>query len=139
MSYATQIHMETRFGVDELVLLSDASGSGVADAAVIAAALAAADEVIDGYVAGRYALPLSPVPGIIVSIACDIARFRLHKDGAPEHVVAAHSAALARLKDIQSGKFILASAGVAAAENSGGGAAFNAPERVFSGGTLKNY
>lgn len=139
MSYATQLALETRFGMDELVLLSDSAGNGVADAAQIAAALAFADEVIDGYVSARYALPLSPVPGFIVSIACDIARHRLHKNGAPEHVAAAHEAALARLKDIQAGRFILQQAGAAAAEIPGGGPQWAAPGRTFSTDTLKNY
>lgn len=139
MTYATQIHMETRVGQGELVLLTDKDGGGLADAAEIGAALLAADEIIEGYVAGRYVLPLSPVPGFIVSIACDIARFRLHKNGAPEHVIAAHDAALARLKDIQSGKFTLQSAGVAAPEISGGGPEFSAPERVFSEAALKRF
>jgi phage gp36-like protein len=139
MTYATQIHMETRFGLNELVLLTDASGSGFADAAQIAAQLAAADEVIDGYVATRYALPLAPVPGVIVSMACDIARYKLHRDGAPDKVKDAYVEALARLKDIQAGKFILQSAGVTAVSAPSpaiAGPAFSAPGRVFSSDAL---
>lgn len=141
MSYATQADMVTRFGYSELVLLTDENGGGIIDAAVVTAALLAADELIDGYAGARYALPLSPVPGAVLAMACDIARYKLHRDGAPDKVNAAYMEALARLKDIQAGKFILQSAGVAAVSApspADAGPAFTVPDRVFSADSLRD-
>lgn len=43
-----------------------------------------ADALIDGYLAKRgYALPLSPVPGLVTAWARAIARYQLHKDRRP--------------------------------------------------------
>ncbi|MEQ1890094.1 MAG: DUF1320 domain-containing protein [Alphaproteobacteria bacterium] len=139
MSYAAQSDMVTRFGEAELVLLTDENGDGVIDAAVVNAALLAADELINGYCGQRYALPLAPVPGSVLGMACDIARYKLHRDAAPDKVKDAYAEALSRLKDIQAGKFTLQSAGVAAvaaAASAGAGPAWSAPDRVFSSDAL---
>jgi phage gp36-like protein len=84
--YATQADLEARFGADELTQLTDRSGAHVPDAAIVARALADADAEIDGYLASRYALPLSTVPAVLARIACDIARYRLWEDRASEEV-----------------------------------------------------
>lgn len=87
MAYALTADLVARYGEEELIQLTDRLGDGVMDAAVIDQALADAGAVIDGYLAGRYTLPLSPVPHILVGYACDLARERLYKDAAPEVVV----------------------------------------------------
>jgi len=103
MGYATQGDMETRFGVDEILQLSDRENVGVADAGVIAAALADADNEIDGYVGVLYALPLGVTPPILLRLACDMARFFLYKDLASEQVRQAYEDAVDRLKRIANG------------------------------------
>lgn len=86
MGYATQADLIVRFGEPELVQLSDRVGAGVPDAAIVARALEDAAAEIEGYLAARYALPLLNVPGSLVRIACDIARFRLFGDQASAEV-----------------------------------------------------
>ena len=79
MSYAARQDLIVRFGEKELL---GAAGTGAADARVIdetkiAEALADADRIIDGYVGRRYATPVDPVPPLLTTLACDLARFRL--------------------------------------------------------------
>lgn len=76
--YATAQDLESRLGgVDELAALADRNGDGLADAALVARALADADAEIDSYLAGRYALPLAVVPPVLSRLACDVAVYRL--------------------------------------------------------------
>ena len=64
VSYASYEEMLARFGRLELLQVTDLGEAPLADpdADVVKAALADASETVNGYVAGRYALPLSPVP-----------------------------------------------------------------------------
>lgn len=77
MSYATQQDMIDRFGEREVRILTDRDNQGLIDATVLTYALTQADAEIDGYLQGRYALPLAVVPTLLVGIACDVARYRL--------------------------------------------------------------
>lgn len=77
MAYATQDDMTARFGMREVIALTDRSLHGVIDTDVLQAALVDASAEIDGYLAARYALPLAGPPRIISGYCCDIARYRL--------------------------------------------------------------
>lgn len=77
MSYASVADMVARFGDKELIAITDRDYTGQIDEAVLGAALETAGAEIDGYLGGRYTLPLSPVPRILAGYACDIARYRL--------------------------------------------------------------
>lgn len=77
MTYATPTDLIARFGEKEALALADRAFAGVVDEAVLAEALEWATAEIDGYLSGRYALPLSPVPRILTGYACDIARYQL--------------------------------------------------------------
>lgn len=105
MSYATQQNLVDRFGASEIQQLSDQANVGAINAAVVAVALADADELINGYIAAKMALPLSDVPLILVKLACDIARYYLWGTVAPDLVVTHFKAAVRVLKDIAKGEF----------------------------------
>jgi phage gp36-like protein len=78
--YATLADMVARFGEEQLVQLTDRNRSGVVDAVVIDQALTDASAVVDGYLSGRYEIPLTPVPPILVGYTCDLARYNLYPD-----------------------------------------------------------
>ncbi|MDZ7655606.1 MAG: DUF1320 domain-containing protein [Sulfurimicrobium sp.] len=78
--YATIVDMIARFGEEQLVQLTDRLGSGVLDETVIDQAIADASALVDGYLSGRYPVPLSPAPAILVGYACDLARYNLFPD-----------------------------------------------------------
>ena len=80
--YATLDHLKTLCGDRELIQLTDRADppSGEMDIAVVTAALVAAASEIDGYVAAQYAVPLGTIPPLLVNLATDIARYRLHRN-----------------------------------------------------------
>lgn len=77
MPYCTQADLIERFGEAEITQLSDRAGLGTLDSAVVDGAIDDADAEIDGYLSGRYALPLASVPAVMVRLACDISRYYL--------------------------------------------------------------
>ena len=83
MPYATPQDLIARLGEREAAAISDRSGTGVPDTAVLAKALADAEEEVNAYIGRRYRLPLltgggqpAPAPSFLVRIVVDIARYR---------------------------------------------------------------
>ena len=87
MSYASLADLVARAGEDEILQVADRDGDGLADADVVAGALAHADNMANGYLAVRFALPLATVPDLLRTWCVAIARYHLHRDGQPDHVV----------------------------------------------------
>ena len=143
MRYATQADLVARFGTTELAQLTDRTAGTVIDAAVVAAALADADALVDGYLAQRYALPVTPTPALLLRVACDIARFLLHGKAAGEKVRDAYDDALKLLRDLADGRAALPGALPAPAAQTpaaaGGAPKFATPERLFSRAGLGDY
>ncbi|WP_306603927.1 gp436 family protein [Azonexus sp.] len=107
MPYATQSDLEERFGSEELAQLTDRVNGSIIDAAVVGRALADAHAEIDSHLAVRYPLPLSSSPEVLVAIACDIARYRLHDERATEIVAKRYEEAARRLRALASGAAVL--------------------------------
>jgi len=105
--YATQQDLVARFGERELIQLTDRSGSGAIDSAVLDAAIADASEEIDTFVGARYSLPLATTPQIIVRWCADIARYRLFDNDVPEAVQKRYDAARSALRMLVEGKTTL--------------------------------
>lgn len=103
MSYCTQADLIERFGEAEITQLSDRAGGGELDSAVIASAIDDADAEIDGYLSGRYALPLASVPAVMVRLACDIARYYLFGHDVTDLVKKRYDQAVAYLVKIATG------------------------------------
>jgi len=104
--YITRTDLEQRFGIDEIAELldddhdDDESGD---ESDSLTAAIADASNIIDGYLASQYTLPLSSVPDLVKAWASDIARFKLWDEKAPEEVRARYDDVLAQLKDLARG------------------------------------
>lgn len=77
MAYASQAEMILAFGEREVIALTDRDNLGTLDAALLADQLDKASSEIDAYLVGRYSVPVSPVPPLIATFCCDIARYRL--------------------------------------------------------------
>lgn len=142
-TYATQDDLIARFGVDELVQLTDRSMAQAIDEAAVAAALTDAQATIDAYLASRYATPVTPSPALLVRFCADIARYLLHGNAATEAVRKAHDDAVRMLRDLSTGAAVLP--GAAAADPTStpasppGLALVNAPDRPFAPGNLRDY
>ena len=141
MAYATKQDLIDRFGEAELIQLTDRAEppANAVDDTVVARALTDAENLIDGHlVPGGYILPLSPVPDLVRRIACDVARYYLHKDAATEQVRKSFEDAMKQLAGISRGDIKLSAASVAA-PGSGGDPIHEAPEPVFTRESLKDY
>ena len=125
MIYATAADMIARYGQLELVQLTDLDNipPSVVDTDRVTLKLADAAAFVDGYVGQVYRLPLSgcakpaTVPGgepqyvappVLTRITCDLARYYLHDDLAPENeVYRRYKAAVKELEQIAAGKALL--------------------------------
>ncbi|WP_241047866.1 gp436 family protein [Achromobacter xylosoxidans] len=150
MSYATATDLLVRFDVDEIVQRTDraiprlvtdemmriaAAGGDLSgftpDERVAIAramekldlALADASNTIDGYVAGRYTLPLSPVPQVLTRIACELARHYLYDDQITEAVRQRYDANIKFLSRVASGDLKLGVEAESGVEPAGGAGA----------------
>lgn len=140
MTYAVKQDMIDRFSDTELMQLTDRTGAiDAIDDNVLGKALADADAEIDGYLMGRYALPLASTPKILVGMACDIARYKLYEDRATEHVRTRYEDAIKYLKELALGRISL---GVDAANQvapQAGGPKAEGEARTFTKGSLADY
>lgn len=118
MPYATQAQMQDRFGLPELIQLTDRDGSaGTVVAAVLDAALLDADQEIDSYLRAVRALPLAaPISDRLVRVACDLARYHLYDDRAPDSVRDRYEDAIRWLRDVATGKASMGEVDTAAPE-----------------------
>lgn len=121
MTYSSLQLLTDRYGAQMLLDLTDRAdvATGQIDTAIVDAALAGADALIDGYLQGIYALPLSPVPALISDLATVITIWRLHIGIPGEKIAKDYEDALKRLAQISAGTIKL---GVAGIETPGAGA-----------------
>ncbi len=108
--YATIADMTARFDAAELVQLTDDAGTGEIDDARVQLAIDQAGTAIDAHVSAYYKRidAALPVPAILTDIACDIARYRLFRQGVPpEHIKTLFDSAMRQLRDIAAGKLKL--------------------------------
>lgn len=104
MPYAIAQNMIDRFEERELIQLTDRDNTGAIDSAVLNKALGDADAVIDGYLAGRYPLPLSVIPKPLELYACDIARYLLHDNAATDQITKRYNDAIKFLERVAKGE-----------------------------------
>ena len=128
-AYLTIAEFVRTFGLDEAIVLTDASGTGRIDKDVLVGALRGAQGIVDLNLGGRYALPLTTVPDVIKTAIADLARARLYPRGAPEGVATAAKDASRLLERIADGKVPLPIAASAAPAE----VATDAPVRVRPG------
>jgi phage gp36-like protein len=116
MLYATCKDMIARFGEAELIQLTDREHvpPSCIDRRLVDTALADAQAEIDSHLAVRYQVSRirnQTVPRLFVRLACDIARYRLHDDLAPENEVRRrYEAAVEMLKALAKGDILLGDA-----------------------------
>lgn len=140
MSYAVKQDMIDRFAQSELIQLTDRSGAGLAiDDVVLGRALADTDAEIDGYLMGRYTLPLTNTPKMLTSVACDIARYRLYDDRVTEQVEKRYNDAVKLLRLIGEGKLSIGPNSAVDPTPASSGPQISSNERVFDRTSLGDY
>jgi phage gp36-like protein len=138
MLYATRPAMVDRFTEREMVDRTDLAEPYTREIvdAVLNRAMTAADAEVDAALRARYAVPLSPVPDLVVDLACDLARWRLWADRASDAVTERARVARATLDRLAKGQLVL---DVAAAPASGGSVLFDGPGQVFTADALRGF
>lgn len=141
MTYATKQDLIDRFGELELKQLTDRTNRppSAIDDTVVSRALGDADDLVNGYLAKAYALPIATPPGILTRMSADIARFYLHAGKADKEspVSRAYDQAVAWLKDVARGVVTIEADGVAPAQAGGGSVQANPSSRVFTRESLR--
>lgn len=147
MAYITNENIETRLGTERYVQLTDDSGSGSANTAVVNEAREGAEREVDSYVARRYAVPVdvsanSELAALFTTIVLDLVEYRLHarRPPVPVDVVAKREEAVKWLNQVASGAVELPSvASLGANPATGFQAATTGDERVLSRDELSDY
>lgn len=135
MAYATLEDLRRHIPERALVELSaDDPAAVLPDLPVLAELQAVADARIDGYLLGRYSLPLASVPALIRDISVKLTRLALYsrrpESDLPPVVEADAKTAQQLLEQIAAGKLLLGLAGVSH-EAPGSGLAFRTRDREF--------
>lgn len=109
MSYATVTELQDRLGVPKLTQLTDLDDPsiGLVVPGVAQKALDDATDLIDGYLAGRYPLPLNVVPGILRVYCLTLAYYLLMGSAADEVLQAEVKAIRAYLAKVADGSVAL--------------------------------
>lgn len=152
MPYCTVNDIIGRIGEKTVVLLSN---DGIPAAAIIdhgnvARAIAEADTVIDGYLSGRYQLPLAPVPALVGKISTDLAVYNLYARrpavDPPKSVQTGFDGAISLLKGLQKGDvrlpeapLLAESTGAEMTGGAGGRTNKSAADRLFGRDTMDRY
>lgn len=114
------------------------------DESLVAEKCQEASEIVDGFLRGRYSLPLSSIPSLITSISCDIAIYKLYERrfalDMPESLQKRYDNAMKLLKSIMAGQLLL---GIESVESGPGSGQYKtnktSQDRIFKKDVLEKY
>ncbi|MGV6839988.1 MAG: gp436 family protein [Planktomarina sp.] len=108
MPYATQDDIIRLYSQNALYV-ADRDGNGVPEQDAVQSALSMASSEIDSFLGVRYAVPVSPVPDLLVQFAVDMALYRLasSRDMLSDEHRRRYEDAVSHLKQIAAGKAAL--------------------------------
>lgn len=139
MPYTDLSKLNARYGSRLVLDLADRDQSGEVDTGVVDQVLTDTDAVIDGYLAGRYKLPLVTTPPLLADIAQTIAIYKLHTYDPVEKIANDYKDAMRQLREIAEGKIRLPLAGAEPEASSGSGVRTNDRPRPMSDENLKGF
>ena len=141
MAYTSLADLTDKFGAPMLVGLTDRGelATGSIDTNVVDAALADTDAMIDGYLAVKYALPLTVVDPLVRDLAKAIAIYKLHLYEPNAKIEKDYRDALGALDRIAKGLIQLNAAGISPATTGGSGAQVTDRERPMTEDNLKGF
>ena len=107
MEYCTIEDIETQTSTPTLIQLTSDDGQEVVNRAVALEAVLYSSTLIDGYLRGRYSLPLNTHFPLLRILAIDLSIYRLYarrmRNEMPEVIETAYKNAISTLRDIQKG------------------------------------
>lgn len=133
MAYCTRADLINRAAEQSITDLTDDNGTTAIDEAKLDAAIALADSMIDSYLRGRYTVPISSPPAIIMGLSTDIAYYRLRlRLGMDDETLKAYEDAKKTLTDISKGVVTLQVTGAPASEVGGSSTVIVSRPRLFT-------
>lgn len=135
--YATVQDFVTRVGEKQAIELTDREFENAVNEAVLTVALSDSSSQIDGYLIGRYRLPLPSVPQNLTRLCCDLARYRLcSMTGVTitDEIIERYKLSLKELELIATGKIALGVVDDSASTDSvdNGVMFYNGENRIFN-------
>lgn len=113
MDYCTVEDIETQTSTPTLIQLTSDENNEEVNRAVALEAILYSSAIINGYLRGRYSLPLDTHFPLLRILAIDISIYRLYsrrmRNEMPEVIETAYKNAISTLKDIQKGTITLES------------------------------
>ena len=113
MEYCTIEDIETQTSTPTLIQLTSDDGQEAVNRVVALEAVLYSSTLIDGYLRGRYSLPLNTHFPLLRILAIDISIYRLYarrmRNEMPEVIETSYKNAIATLRDIQKGVISLQS------------------------------
>ena len=107
MEYCTIEDIETQTSTPTLIQLTSDDGQEVVNRVVALEAVLYSSTLIDGYLRGRYSLPLNTHFPLLRILAIDLSIYRLYarrmRNEMPEVIETAYKNAISTLRDIQKG------------------------------------
>jgi len=111
MAYSTLADILAMVQEDTLRQMTDDDMNGVVDTAKVDAAILTADEIINGFLRGRYTVPLTTVPPLVMGLSRDLAIYEVYsrrgEGGCPDNVVKRADNVRKMLGQIQRGEMLL--------------------------------
>ena len=131
--YATREDMVSAFGAKECISLTDREYVGAIDDDVLNGALTQASAEIDSYLCGRYPVPWTDEPRVLVGRCCDITRYLLCGAGTQmtEEIRLRYEDAIRYLERVADGRITLGRNNSGEVQRSGTGARMVSAGRVF--------
>ncbi len=107
MPYCSLEDIKQAIPEKNIIELTDDAGTGTIEQNRVNDAISYADQLIDGYLRGRYTVPLNPVPELIKRLAADLAVFHLYSRrfelNMPEAMLQRRKEIIRLLEQIQKG------------------------------------
>ncbi|MDR1709658.1 MAG: DUF1320 domain-containing protein [Candidatus Accumulibacter sp.] len=144
MRYCTLADLQLAIPAQTLVWLSnDDEAAAAIDAAVVEEAVRQAEETVDGYLRGRYNLPLAAVPTIVKDMTVSLARHWLYArrpegNELPDAVTRTYKGAIQMLEALRDNRMTLGSPSGESAPEPGEMKVRSRPQR-FSEAVLDRY
>ena len=105
-TYISQADLARKVSDNQLIQLTDDAKTGAIITAVVDAAIADAEAMIDSYLSTRYTVPISPVTALVKALAVDLTVCRLYerRQRVPKDVEQACAAAKDLLQKLTTGE-----------------------------------
>ncbi len=131
MSYTSKAEMIRRYGNTELIELTDRDQLDAIDDDVLNIAISDADSTINASLQGRYDVPLSPIPDVLLLCASVLARANLYKDEQTDLIINDKKEQLDFLQKVRDGEINLGTANGAEVEAEDNAVMFEGGGNVF--------